>query len=71
MTDPIKAILDRRRVALKALSDRMSDAVNLTMPCPSCDHRGPHESNGLRGEDHDVLCVKCGEQWAPEGYRSV
>lgn len=54
-----------KQVKLTHLASKMREVVTNTMPCPSCDHTGPHEDNGSTRE-LTYLCVQCGEQWDAE-----
>lgn len=31
--------------------------------CPACGHDGPHDDNGLTGDERSFCCTECGEHW--------
>lgn len=43
---------------------RVKSGLSITVPCPECGSKGPHDTNGDR-LDPTTLCAKpsCGYQW--------
>jgi hypothetical protein len=53
----------RQQAALTALAAKGRAEVANRMPCPECGDRGPHDDNGLTGEELSFCCRNCGTHW--------
>lgn len=54
----LKRILSRIEEALMSAPERR--ARHERSPCPECDDKGPHESNGHNGYQEAFACRACG-----------
>lgn len=67
------AVLERLGGPLPPPPVRPAEPVGTSLPCPSCQHPGPHFPSTERGEDNRRLhlCAGCGIELILQGVRDV
>lgn len=53
----------QKQSALSCLAKHARGRLENSEECPGCGAIGPHDDNGMTGDERSLCCAKCGNHW--------
>ena len=67
----VTLLIDSKDEILAGNARRLSAYHRGEIPCPECEAIGPHEDNGLYGEECELLCADCGYTFPQPPFEAI